>query len=85
MLKDCMEIFQECAKEQKKTPEDLILETYVPSIGDYIFVDENGGYRIAHVSYSIKEGKKVPNAVWIFRNDSSRKNFIEASSECVSV
>ena len=76
MLKDCMEIFQECAKEKNKTPEDLILETYVPSIGDYIFVDENGGYRIAHVSYSIKEGKKVPNAVWIFRNDSSRKNFI---------
>lgn len=61
MLKDCMEIFQEYAKEKGMTPEDLILETYAPAAGYYVFVNENKILKRYHIDYQYNEETKERN------------------------
>ena len=42
MLKECLEVFGEILEKERKKGKDIILDSYIPADGTYIFVDKDG-------------------------------------------
>ena len=45
MLKECLEVFGEILEKERKKGKDIILDSYIPADGTYIFVDKDGNIK----------------------------------------
>lgn len=56
MLKECLEVFGEVLEQGRQNGKDIILDSYIPADGTYIFVDRQGNIKD---SIEIKLNKKT--------------------------
>lgn len=45
MLKECLEVFEEVLEQERQNGKDIILDSYIPADGTYIFVDRQGNIK----------------------------------------
>ena len=45
MLKECLEVFGEVLAKERQKGKDIILDSYIPADGTYIFVDGQGNMK----------------------------------------
>lgn len=45
MLKECLEVFGEIVSQERKKGKDIVLDSYIPADGTYIFVNQQGNIK----------------------------------------
>lgn len=81
MLKECLEVFGEILEKERKKGKDIILDSYIPADGTYIFVDKDGNIK---ENIEVKLDKKTRRAVYS-NSDTRELCFYDYHSQLVSM
>lgn len=81
MLKECLEVFGEILEKERKKGKDIILDSYIPADGTYIFVDKDGNIK---ESIEIKLDKKT-RTIECSNSDLRELYFYDYHSQLVSM
>ena len=81
MLKECLEVFGEILEKEQKKGKDIILDSYIPADGTYIFVDKDGNLK---ESIEVELDKKTRRPVYS-NSDTRELCFYDYHSQLVSM